>query len=117
MKVISKKLKPSVEFGDKVRLLADSNEREIRKGDIGVAVAGADSDGDIEVHNSLGWDYVAAEDLEVLQKFNGDTVTSADNSAVIELTAKEIDFIAETLNKYTLGKLQREFTKLKAEVA
>lgn len=117
MKVISKKLKPSVEFGDKVRLLADSNEREIRKGDIGVVVAGADCDGDIEVHNSLGWDYVAAEDLEVLQKFNGDEVATADKAAVIELTAKEIDFIAETLNKYTLGQLQREFTKLKAEVA
>ncbi|MEG0121932.1 hypothetical protein [Enterococcus sp.] len=117
MKVISKKLMPSVEFGDKVRLLADSNEREIRKGDIGVAVAGADSDGDIEVHNSLGWDYVAAENLEVLQKFNGDTVTSADKSAVIELAAEEVGFIAEVLDRYTAGPLKREFTKLKAEVA
>lgn len=117
MKVISKKLKPSVEFGDKVRLLADSNEREIRKGDIGVAVAGADSDGDIEVHNSLGWDYVAAEDLEVLQKFNGDEVATAGMSAVIELTAEEVGFIAEVLCSFTDGPLKREFTKLKAEVA
>ena len=35
----------------------------------------------------------------------------------LDALEKEIDFIAETLNKYTLGQLQREFTKLKAEVA
>lgn len=117
MKVISKKMKPSVEFGDKVRLLADTNGGDLRKDDIGVAVSGVDSEGDIEVHTGRDWDYVNTENLEVLQKFSGDTVTPADTSAVIELTAKEIDFIAETLNKYTLGQLEREFTKLKAEVA
>lgn len=117
MKVISKKLKPSVEFGDKVRLLVDSSEGELRKGDIGVAVAGADSDGDIEVHNSLGWDYVAAEDLEVLQKFNGDEVATAGKSAVIELTAKEINFISTVLNQYSEGSLKRLFNELNTEVA
>lgn len=117
MKVISKKLKPAIEFGDKVRLLADSNGRDLHKADIGVVTAEKDYEGDIEVRTSRDWDYVAAENLEVLQKFSGDEVATADKSAVIELTAKEIDFIAETLNKYPLGQLQREFTKLKAEVA
>lgn len=117
MKVISKKLKPAIEFGDKVKLLQDSSGGDLRKDDIGVVTAVEDSDGEIEVHTRRDWDYVPTEGLEVLQKFSGDAVTPADNSAVIELTAKEIDFIAETLNKYTLGKLEHEFTKLKAEVA
>ena len=117
MKVISKKVKPAIEFGDKVKLLQDSSGGDLRKADIGVVITVEDSDGEIEVHTQHDWDYVSHEYLEVLQKFNGDEVATAGKSAVIELTAKEIDFIAEALNKYTLGQLEHEFTKLKAEVA
>lgn len=117
MKVISNKVKPSAEFGDKVRLLADSDNDDLYQGAIGVVISENDSDGDVKVHNGSDWDYVAAENLEVLQKFNGDTVTPADKSAVIELTAEEVGFIAEVLGSFTDGPLKREFTKLKAEVA
>lgn len=117
MKVISKKLKPSVEFGDKVRLLADSICGDLHKDDIGVVTVEEDSDGEIEVHTQHHFDYVSPANLEVLRKFSGDEVTPADNSVVIELTAEEVGFIAEVLDRFTGGPLQREFTKLKAEVA
>lgn len=117
MKVISKKVMPSVEFGDKVKLLKDSRGRDLHKDDIGVVTAEKDYEGDIEVRTSLGWDYVAAENLEVLQKFSGDEVATADKVAVIELTAKEINFISTVLNQYSEGSLKRLFNELNTEVA
>lgn len=117
MKVISNKVKPSVEFGDKVRLLADSDNDDLYRGVIGVVISENDSDGDVKVHNGSDWDYVSLANLEVLQKFSGDAVTPADKSVVIELTADEVGFIEAMLTKYSYGALQREFFKLIAEVA
>ncbi len=117
MKVISKKLKPAIEFGDKVRLLAESNGGDLHKDDIGVVTVEEDSDGEIEVHTQHHWDYVSTANLEVLQKFNGDEVATAGKSAVIELTAKEINSISTVLNQYSEGSLKRLFNELNTEVA
>ena len=111
MKVISKKGVPEIEFGDKVRLLAESSNGDLHAGDVGVVV---DLDGgaaDVQVHTPDDWDYVAATDLEVLQKFETGV------TAVVEFTSGDIVFISEILNKSAVGPIQREFEKLKAEVA
>ena len=117
MKVISKNVQQAAEFGDKVTLLKDSNCGDLHKYDIGVVIAEEDSDGDVKVHNGSAWDFVDAEDLKVIQKFSGNTVGFAGKAAVIELTAEEVGFIAEVLDRFTTGPLKRQFHKLNAEVA
>lgn len=110
MKVISKKGVPEIEFGDKVRLLAESSCGDLHAGDVGVVVAFCGA-ADVQVHTPDDWDYVAATDLEVLQKFETGV------TAVVEFTSGDIVFISEILNKSAVGPIQREFEKLKAEVA
>lgn len=117
MKVISKKVQPAIEFGDKVKLLQDSSGGDLRKDDIGVVIAVEDSDGEIEVHTQRNWDFVPTEGLKVMQKFSGDEVTPAVKSVVIELRAHEVGVIADVLDIHSVGNLRRQFNQLNTEVA
>lgn len=116
VKVIKKIGQSPIEFGDKVKLLANSKDGEVPKGTIGVAVSKEDDDGDVEVHSEANWDYINAANLEVLQKFSGESIGQATHVQV-ELTAAEVAYITSALRKQSFGTLRQEFEKLNAEVA